>query len=168
MKRIAIVAVFAAVAAVTMAARPISELQLFTQLNGQPVRWRMPDGGQSGIFTVYDAGAANAMACALLSDAVQWTGATLADGGRATTALTPNVLMLMPEVPVNICVRPQVDASGKALPWDGGCNGSTSDINAGVPWQPWVPFFTVPGERATHLCAFSDAGYLRAELNQMQ
>lgn len=132
-----------AVGTVLMAARPVSELQLFNQLNGQPTRWRLFDGGASGIFA---AGVSNCFPF---------------DGGVMTGSndpYVPNVLMLVPQQPVNVCVRPQLNPSGAALPWDGGCNGNYGDINFGVQLQPFAPNYIVPHAKATHVCSASDAG----------
>ena len=157
MKRALLTLSLLGLAVLVMAARPASDLQLFTQLNGQPVRWVLPDGGQSGLFTQFDAGAANYVTCAAL------------DGGSLNgVAFKPNALMFMPEVPVNICIRPQVDMNGRQMTWDGGCNGTTNDINGGTAWQAFVPFFAVPHPNAAWFCAFSDAGYVRGALSQMQ
>ena len=141
MKRALAITAALAVGTVLMAARPVSDLQLWNQLNGQPTRWRMHDGGASGIF------AAGVSACIAL------------DGGKLmNVAYVPNVMMFVAQQPVNICVRPQMGPDGVAQPWDGGCNGNYGDINFGVPLQPWVPQYIVPQASATHVCSASDAG----------
>ncbi len=154
-KALAIIAALAG-AVLLMAARPVSELQLMTQLNGQPIRWTLADGGPSGLFSQFDAGSLNSVACVPLV------------GTLNGQAFTPNVIELLPEVPMNVCIRPMVGLNGVALPWDGGCSGATTGVNGGVAIQPWAPWFVVPHVNATHICAASDAGYVRGALFQLQ
>ena len=138
-------------AVVAYAARPASELQLMTQLNGQPVRWLQADAGQSGLY------ASSGLACITL------------DGGSLNGyAFKPNVLMMVPETPTNICIRPQVDADGRRMAWDGGCNFIAGDINQGVSVQPYAPYYVVPHPNALWVCGVSDAGMVRSPIFQMQ
>lgn len=132
-----------------MGARPGTEYNLLIQLNGQPTRWVMPDGGRSGVFTAYDGGAANATACMPL------TGATTGGG----VPITPNLVLFVPLGAVNFCERP----SAISPFWDGGCNGNPLDENFGVPLAALVPQYTTPDSVAStqgKLCFYSDAGYL--------
>lgn len=135
----------AAVAVFAMAARPGTEQQLIQQLNGQPTRWVLPDGGRSGVFTQFDGGAANNKGCMAL------TGAT-----TSSMSIAPNVLVFVPLVPVNMCERP----SSYSTKWDGGCNTLPTDENYGVPLPVNVPQYTSPDSQATALCFVTDAGYL--------
>jgi hypothetical protein len=127
-----------------MAARPGNEFQLATQLNGQPTRFTLADGGRSGLY------AASGVACASLVGAKNNSG----------VAISPNVLLFVPETPTNLCVRPN---SGSPR-WDGGCNMITGDENYGVPTQAWVPSYIVPDVNATAVCGISDAGVVRGAL----
>jgi len=157
LKRAILSAVLGAIAVVAlMAARPGNEFQLLTQLNGQPTRWTLPDGGRSGVFTVFDAGAANATACVTLRNGRVATG-RLADAGFAFNDYVPQVLLMVPSTPVVVCVRP----GAASTYWDGGCSQSLADENYGVPIQPFQPWYVVPEQQATTLCASSDAGYVQ-------
>lgn len=141
MKRvIVVVGVLAALAA--FADRPGNEYQLTLQLNGQPTRWVMPDGGRSGVF------AATSSSCMML------TGGTV--NARPTQSIVPNILFFVPLVAANVCARP----SATSPVWDGGCNTIPGDENYGVPVQAGVPQYITPEKVATHLCAVSDAGLL--------
>lgn len=117
------------------AARPPGPFSLELQRNGQAERWTMPDGGRSGLF------AGSGQACAPLG------------------TVTGSVLLIVPEGPVNLCMRP----SSASPSWDGGCNTIDGDENFGVPLQPWVEKVVVV-ENATHVCAASDAGVVRVPL----
>ncbi len=151
MKRALLIIGLLGLAALVMAARPASELELLTRLNGQPVHWVLPDAGQSGL------GASSGLACITL------------DGGTLNgNPFKPNVLMFLPETPTNICIRPQVDPNGVRLPWDGGCNMAAGDINQGVSVQPYVPYYVVPHPNANVICGVSDAGMVRVPVYQMQ
>lgn len=132
---------------VLMAARPGTELNIVTQLNGQPTRFLLADGGPSGIFTTFDGGVLNSVGCMPL------TGATTLGG----TTVVPNVLMVVPATSMALCVRP----SPSAPKWDGGCNLSPGDLNYGVPVQAGVPQYLTPSSTATQLCAASDAGQVQ-------
>lgn len=126
-----------------LAARPGSEWNLVQQLNGQPVRLIMADGGLSGAF-----GGATTQACMPL------TGLKNASG----TTQNANVFMFMSIAgTVNFCIRPSI-----AFPtWDGGCNtgaAGQNDLNYGTPIAPNVPQYFTPDSRATHFCAVGDAG----------
>jgi hypothetical protein len=166
MKRALAVVSLLGLAALVMAARPGTEQQLFVQLNGQPVRWALPDGGRSGAFTIYDAGTANGTACmALTRGTTTCTTYVLPDAGSSNQCpVTPNVLMMVPETPVNYTMRP----AQASLYWDGGVNVIDTDENFGVPLQPYVPWFVVPDSAATSLCFASDAGYVRVPVWMMQ
>ncbi len=50
MKRAIFIGALCLGALLLMAARPSSEFGMLTQLNGQPERWLMADGGPSGMF----------------------------------------------------------------------------------------------------------------------
>lgn len=137
MKRALTIVAFVLVAVVaTAAARPSSIFGLFQQLNGHPARWVMPDGGQS-----YMAGAG--MQCVPLAGAP--------NGGP---------FLVIPEMPMNLCVRPQPNL----VPWDGGCNGSISDPNFGTPVGAWVPQYVTPAAGAQYICGVSDAGTFQASV----
>ncbi len=138
MKRALAIIAALAVVPVLMAARPGTEYQAVMQLNGQPTRWVMPDGGRSGVY------AAASTACMPL------TGATNSVNG----AVSANVLVMVPLVPINLCIRPSIGSPR----WDGGCNITPTDENYGVPLPVGVPQYITPDNAATHLCAVSDAG----------
>ena len=166
MKRLGALAALAVVPLLMAAlppSRPPSELQLFNQLNGQPTRWWMFDGGASGLF------AAGVQTCFPFDGGTLKPNGVQSDGGIIPTQnFTPNVLMLLPQQPANICVRPQRDPNGVAMPWDGGCNGAVSDINFGVPVQPYLPYYVVIQPGATHVCGASDAGAFQVPAWGMQ
>lgn len=151
MKRALTLASILGFAVALMAARPVSEFELLTRLNGQPARWVLPDAGRSGLF------AASGKACAALSGTDQ--------NGKA---FTPTVVLLVPEVPLNVCVKPYVAPNGVTQPWDGGCNTLVGDENYGTPVQPWVPFYFVPQSAATAVCAASDGGTVTGTLYDMR
>lgn len=130
-------------AATARAARPAPD-ELIQQLNGQPTRWLMPDGGASGVFTTSDGGTANQTACMLLTGATSLSGKTI----------TPNVLVFVPMQPENFCVQP----SSIAPSWDGGCNAVPTDVNYGTPVQVGVPQYITPDVAATRLCFTTDGG----------
>lgn len=144
MKKALVISAVAVVA--LMAARPGSEQQLVQQLNGQPSRWVMPDAGRSGVFTLYDAGTANNRGCMPL------TGAT----NSAGASVSPNVLVFVPLVPVNVCIRPSVFSPV----WDGGCTTLPQDENYGLPLPVGVPQYLTPDTSARSLCFVTDGGYL--------
>ena len=168
MRRALAIAGVLGLAALVMAARPGNEFQLIQQLNGQPVRWLLPDAGRSGIFSQYDAGTANNFGCVRITPAKTATQLPiLPDGGLSPAedggppspvyqTINANVLMLLPLTPVNVCLRPSV-LSGV---WDGGCNTLPTDENYGVPLAVGVPQYITPDSAATTLCAVTDAGYL--------
>lgn len=151
MKRATIIAVLSAVmvAAVAYAARPGTEQQLVQQLNGQPVRVVMPDGGAWGIFTTFDGGTANNFACAPLTGLKNNVGANI----------SANVVLMVPLAQYNVCVAPSVNAPM----WDGGCNTIQRDYNYGLP-LPTVPQYITPDSVATSICAVSDAGFISLPL----
>jgi len=151
MKRATIIAALSAVmvAAVAYAARPGTEQQLIQQLNGQPVRVVMPDGGAWGIFTTFDGGAANNFACAPLTGLVNNVGG----------AVSANIVFLSPQAAYNVCVMPSVNGPA----WDGGCNTLPRDINYGIPLAT-VPQYITPDNVATRICAVSDAGSISLPL----
>lgn len=165
--RVSIVAWLASAAALLMAARPGNEFQLQTQLFGQPVRWTMPDGGRSGVFTaVSDGGLLNGTGCMPLYGAKTPTNLPLLpdgglvpkdDGGAPDPVfnlISANVLLVVPLVGVNVCIRP----SANSPTWDGGCNATPTSENYGVPLPVGTPQYIVPDSNATSLCAVSDAG----------
>lgn len=134
-----------------MAARPGTDLQLLTQLNGQPVRWQLPDAGPSGLYA-----AASGLACAQLT-------------GSLPQPI--QVVMLMPDTPLNVCVRPASSTKAPApiaLQWDGGCNTIARDFNFGVPVQPYAPYYVVVDTAATQICATGDGGTVSGSLWLMQ
>lgn len=149
MKRALAVATLLVVGVLTMAARPGSEQQLIQQLNGQPVRPVMPDGGAWGIFTTYDAGTLNNFACAPLTGLTNNVGA----------AVSPNVVLVVPTQQYNVCLAPSINAPM----WDGGCNTVQRDFNYGVPLSP-VPQYLTPDSVARTICAVSDAGFISLPL----
>lgn len=149
MKRLALVAA-TLLALAAWAARPGTEQQLVQQLNGQPVRPVMADGGAWGIFATYDAGTANSLGCAPL------TGLTNNVGG----AVTPNLIVFMPLAPLHICVMPSVNNPM----WDGGCDFATRSRNYGMPVATGVPQYITPDSAATRICAVSDAGFVELPL----
>lgn len=137
---------------VLLAARPGTEQQLIQQLNGQPVRWVMPDGGRSGVFTQFDGGAQNSIGCMPLFGAKTIINGTL-------QPVFPNVLVMVALTPSNVCMRP----STSSTVWDGGCNALPMDENYGVPMPVGVPQYETPDSLAASagsLCAVSDAGYV--------
>ena len=151
MKRALVAFALLGLAALVMAARPASEFQLMTQLNGQPQRWVLPDAGRSGLY------ASSGKACAALSGTDQ-----------RGVSVTPSVVLFVPETPTNVCVRPSVSVNGITQPWDGGCNTLTGDENFGVPVQPFVPYYFVPSVGAAAVCGASDAGTVQGALYMMQ
>lgn len=147
MKRaLTIIAALAAGVAL-MAARPGTEQQLIQQLNGQPTRWVLPDGGRSGVFTEFDGGVGNNFGCMSLTGGKAVINGTLQN-------VTPNVLVMVALTPSNVCLRPSVSSTV----WDGGCNTNPRDENYGVPMPVGVPQYETPDSRATALCVVSDAG----------
>lgn len=153
MRKLAIVAVLV-VGAATMAARPGTEQQLIQQLNGQPVRVVQPDGGPWGIFTTFDGGTANNRACVPVVGLRNNIGATV----------SANVIVLVPLVPVNVCIQPSVNSPY----WDGGCNTLPQDLNYGWPLAANVPQYMTPDSVATTICAVTDAGFLSVPLGWAQ
>lgn len=145
MKRALLIAAGVLAVLLLVAARPGSEFGMMQMLNGQPVRWTLPDGGESGLY------AASGKACASLS------------GSSA------QVVMVVPELPLNLCIRPNggETAAWGTNNWDGGCNTITGDPSFGVPLQPWVPFYAVLDPAATAICASSDAGTVQAGIWRM-
>ena len=123
-----------------LAARPGSEWTLVQQLNGQPVRLVMADGGLAGI-----AGAGTANVCIPIT--------TLKNTLNQTQAA--NVFMFVPlSSSINFCVQPSI-----AHPrWDGGCSSVVNDINYGTPAAQNVPQYFTPDSKARHFCAVGDAG----------
>ena len=134
------VSFFVVLAALLMAARPGTEQQLVQQLNGQPSRFVMVDGGRSGIFET----SSTTARCMPLAGAKN----------QNNVAIVPNVLLLVPLTAGNLCVRPSVNDA----PWDGGCNVIPHDENYGVPLAVGVPQYVTPDSRATHVCFAGDAG----------
>lgn len=132
----------ALIAAVALAARPASEFQMFMLLNGQPARWTMTDGGQSGLY------ASSGTACAPLS------------GGSAS------IIKLTPNGPLNLCVRPTTTGGGKD--WDGGCNTIAGDVNFGDPVPALTAHYVLLDPAATHVCGVSDAGVIQTAIFRMQ
>lgn len=151
MKRALAVIALLGLAALTMAARPGTEFDLLTRLNGQPARWVLPDAGRSILS------ASSGKACATLSGTDQ-RGASF----------TPTVVLLMPETPMNVCIKPSVSPNGVTQPWDGGCNTIVGDENYGVAIQPFVPYYFVPQSAATAVCAASDGGTVQGALYDMR
>lgn len=134
-------AALAIIAVVLMAARPGNEFILLTELNGQEVRWTMADGGQSGMF----GSGTQCMPLAQIPAAANLT------------------VQVNPLNPINLCVR-----SSLAGTWDGGCSMTATDVNFGVPLQPFVPKFILLSSTATHLCQVSDAGSATTPVFSMQ
>jgi hypothetical protein len=154
MKRALALVPMLGLAALVMAARPGTEQQLVQQLNGQPIRVRMSDGGAWGIFTTYDAGTANNFACAPLTGLTNNVGASV----------SANVLVFIPLAQLNVCVMPSVNGPM----WDGGCNTIPSDINYGWPVAANVPQYITPDSVATRICAVSDAGFIQLPIGWAQ
>jgi len=138
-RRILIIASLPVLALLFMAARPGSEFGMMQMLNGQPTRWTLPDGGQSGLY------ATSGKACAALA------------GSNA------QVVMVVPETPTNLCAQPTTSGS----PWDGGCNTIVGDVSFGVPLQPFQPWYIVLDPATTAICGASDAGTVQATLWRM-
>lgn len=170
MKRALAVAGLLGLAALVTAARPGTQLQLDTQLNGQATRWTLADGGKSGIFTnVSDGGLLNGYGCILINNAKTPTNLPiLPDGGISPTvdggppapvynSISANVIRLVPLQAVNYCIRP----SSISKVWDGGCNAVPVDENYGVPLAAGVAKDVVLDPAATTLCAITDAGTLQ-------
>lgn len=150
MKRLIATAALVGAAVLFMAARPGNEFTLIQQLNGQPVRPTMPDGGAWGVFKTFDAGQANNTGCAPL------TGLTNNVGG----AISANVLVFSPLQPLNVCVVPSINNPA----WDGGCWVSPGDINYGWPAAVGVPQYVTPDSAARQICFVGDAGSLAVPL----
>lgn len=142
------------VGAALMAARPGSEFQLVTQLNGQPIRVRMADGGAWGVFTVSDGGAANSFGCAPITNLVNVVGG----------AVSANVLVFVPLQAMNFCVMP----SAQAPLWDGGCSVVPTDINYGWPVAAGVPQYVTPDSVAQQICFTTDAGSITQPIGWAQ
>lgn len=151
MKRALAVAAVVAAGLALSGARPGNEFALVQQLNGQPSRWVMPDGGRSGVYN-----ASGSTGCMPLTGAyVFGTPYRLPDAGTSTSIpVSPNVLLFVPKVPGLLCVRPSTFAPS----WDGGCNHSPSDENYGVPLAANVPQYITPDSAARSLCFVTDAG----------
>jgi hypothetical protein len=147
MRKLAIVAVLFGAATVALAARPGSEFQLLTQLNGQPLRWTMPDGGASGIHV------AAANACMPIF------GAKMIQNSNPATPVFPSIIMFIPPTNgMHVCLRPSTSSTY----WDGGCNAYyPSDLNYGMPVAQGVPQYITPDNLAAAvglLCVAGDAG----------
>lgn len=136
MKRLTLLAV---VAPLLLAARPGNEYQLVTQLNGQPSRFVQADGGRSIVYV-----SSGSTACMPLTGATNSVGA----------AVSPNVLVFVPPMPVLLCIRPSVFSPA----WDGGCNHFPGDENMGVPLPAGVPQYITPDSVARAICVVQDAG----------
>ena len=148
MRRALAIAGVLGLAALVMAARPGNEFQLIQQLNGQPARVFMPDGGVWGVFTEYDAGTLNNRGCMPL------TGIT----NNVGTAVQANVLVVVPLTPSNVCVVPSVVNPW----WDGGaCATNPRDQNYGIPIPVGVPQYITPDSAARYLCVVTDAGFVQ-------
>ena len=147
-KALMLIAAVGAFLALT-AARPGNEAQLIQQLNGQPSRPVMPDGGAWGVFTIFDGGPLNNFACAPLTGLVNNVGG----------AISANVLLLSPLSQYNVCVQPSINGPL----WDGGCNTIPTDPNYGVPLQA-IPQYVTPDSAARTICAVSDAGSIQMPL----
>lgn len=126
--------------------RPGSTLQLFQQLNGQPSRWIMPDGGMSGIFAGTSGGCMPVLG-----------GTVQGPPGAGVWSFTPSTLLVVATGPINLCVRP----SGPSQRWDGGCNTTDTDENFGVPLQANVPQYITIDPYSQTICAATDAGFVR-------
>lgn len=139
-------------ASLLMGARPGTEFQLLTNLNGEEVRWSMTDGGWSGIF-------GTGTACMQVKPS---------DGGTLgqVPAAANNVVQVMPMVPINLCERSVTVLTPNR--WDGGCSTYPGDQNFGTSLQPGVPKFVVLRDSTTHLCAASDGGTVIAPVSSMQ
>lgn len=136
-RRLLTVAVLIAVAAVLMGARPGTEFDMLTRLNGQEVRWLLPDGGPS-----------------LMSG----SGIQCMDV-RGLPAAANSTVELVPLMPINLCEVSVTSNTGMAgTHWDGGCGLNANDPNAGVPLQPFIPKYVLLKSTTTHLCQVSDAG----------
>jgi hypothetical protein len=153
MRALALVALLS-LGALLMAARPGTEQQLVQQLNGQPVRPVMADGGPWGIFTTYDAGTANNFGCAPLTGLRNNVGASV----------SANVLVFIPLQPLNVCVMPSVNGPL----WDGGCTTIPNDINYGWPVAAGVPQYITPDSVANTICVVSDAGFISLPIGWAQ
>lgn len=82
-----------------------------------------------------------------------WSG-MYGSGQQCMPISGKSVLKAIPTAPVNIVVRPTPDGVG----WDGGTSIGVGDPNFGEPLQPWVPWYVIPHQNATHLCQTTDAG----------
>ncbi len=152
MRRIHAVLMALAAVVLLVAARPASEFDLLTRLNGQPYRWIQPDGGRSGLY------AASGTGCTI------FTGSTTQRGA----SFTPTVVMLVPDVPLNLCIQPVQTPDGVTQPWDSGCSTLPTNENFGVSLQPLVPFYFVPQAGVQRVCAASDAGIVSGALYDMR
>lgn len=113
----------------TAEARPASEFQLFTLLNGEPRRWQMPDAGWSGTY-------GSAVSCFPVSR-------TICPGG---------VLKFTPPAKIHVCLG-QVGNS-----WDGGCVTTTTDPNYGDPAAADTPAFLVLQDGTNTVCSIPATG----------
>jgi hypothetical protein len=126
------------------AGRPGSEFATVQLLNGQWRRWTLPDAGQSQLS------AASGQTCADL------------------TGSGAQVLLIIPDGPLNVCVQPNTGVDGGLNVWDGGCNTIEADPNFGLPVQPYGTGKTVILDPiANSICAASDAGVVHASLWRM-
>lgn len=152
MKRTAFIAVLVCAGAALMAARPGSEFNLLTNLNGEEVRWVMVDGGPSGMYG---------------------TGQQCMPVAQLPAAAN-NVVEVVPTVPIVLCEKSTsaylLSSSGTSLgyKWDGGCSGAIGDNNYGVPLQPWVSKFVVLRSSTTHLCQVTDGGTANTPVYSLQ
>ena len=152
MQRGLVIAAVVAVAGIGIAAVRPGELPMFQMLNGQPIRWTMTDGGESGLY-------GTPPQCAPLA------------GSGGATGITAQVIKLTPDVPVNLCVRPALGANvpGTGVGWDGGCSNVVGNPNFGDPLQPnQAHYVLLSGDpQATYICAHSDAGTVATAIFRM-
>ena len=85
--------------------RPNNVTALLTILNGQPIRFQLPDGGPSGMY----------------------------GSGEQCMAVTPGLIYkLTPPSPIYLCTpSPTAGNGASGTTWDGGCNSTAADMNMG-------------------------------------
>lgn len=120
--------------------RPYNDLQLFTMLNGQPIRFVMPDGGASGMF----------------------------GSGQQCMAVTPgDVMKLTPPAAIYLCLPSPTAAGGTGVVWDGGCNSTATDMNMGDYIGSNVEHYVV-NKDATFMCQMPVTGSVSTPVFRLQ
>lgn len=104
-------------------ARPPGEFSMFTMLNGEPTRWTMPDGGQSGMYgsgiqcmPVPPPGVTGGVVLKMQASAAAYLCVGSTDGGCNTTvtdinygdplAASTNVFVILRDDTTRVCQLP--------------------------------------------------------------